>query len=140
VQATCLLEDAGQVVQDRVQVGDAHPPDVGEAGVVEPDAVAPGVQVRGLDDDEPVGSPPVDEGPVAVHRPGVAVGEDDDRQAVAVDGRCHPDVQVAATAAGGDGEGLDRDQSAVGECGGHSRAPPEVPRICQTWRIAVPPT
>ena len=79
-QAADLVEDVAEVVQDCVQVGDAHAPDAGEARVVEADAVAAGVEVGGLHDDEPGGRPPVDEGPVAVHRPGVAVGEDDDRQ------------------------------------------------------------
>jgi hypothetical protein len=47
VEPGCPGEDLVEVVEDRVQVGDTGPPDAGESGVVEPDAVAARVEVVG---------------------------------------------------------------------------------------------
>jgi hypothetical protein len=75
-----LVEDVVEAVQDGVQVGDAHPQMVGKRGSAKPMPLRRESRWVGLDHDEPGGRPPVHEGLVAVHRPGVAVGEDDDGQ------------------------------------------------------------
>jgi hypothetical protein len=98
------------MVEHSVEVGDANTPDGAESRFVEPNPVATRVEVGGLDDDETCRSPPVDEGLVAVHRPGVAVGEHDDGQVLALP-RCGDlHLQVHVTAVEGHCDRLDRNR------------------------------
>ncbi|SCE54015.1 hypothetical protein GA0115253_1066523 [Streptomyces sp. Termitarium-T10T-6] len=123
-QAGRLGEDAAQAVQNGVEVGYPDAPDRGEARVVPPDAVAAGVQVGGLYDDEPGGGPPVDEGFVAVHGPRVAVREDDDGEVPAGQRGGDLHLEVHAPTGGGDGDGdrLDRDDRPAGVLSRHGGA------------------
>ncbi len=107
-------EDAVEAVQHGVEVGYPHAPHGGEARIVPADAVAAGVQVGGLDHDEPGGGPPVDEGLVPVHGPRVAVGEHDDGEVPAGHRGGDLHLEVHAPAGGGDGDRLDRDDRKPG--------------------------
>jgi hypothetical protein len=105
-------------------------PDGAEAGVVHADQVAAGVEVGGLDHDEPGGRPAVHEGLVTVHRPGVAVREHDDGQVLTVGGGGDFHLQVDATAGGGHGDGLDSNELAVERCTKHGVFFRKVLRLC----------
>ena len=114
-QAGDVGEDLAETINDGVQVGDAHPPDGGEAGIVKADAVAAGIKVGRLNHYEPGSRPAVDERLVAVHRPGVAVREHDHGQVTAGQGGGDLDLQVDPTVGGGDEDGLDGDDL-TGDC------------------------
>jgi hypothetical protein len=92
-QCRHLVDDGGEGVDDGVEIGDACPPNAGDGVVVECNAVAAGVEVGRLHNDESGLCPSVREGFVGVHRPFVAVRKDDHRQAIPGDRSGHFDLQ-----------------------------------------------